>query len=42
MSPRTLEERVSSLEATVEGLIAVTGGQKKDWRSTIGTVEGTL
>ncbi len=42
MSQPTLEERVSSLEQTVAGLIATTdhGKGKKDWRSTIGMFEG--
>jgi len=42
MSQRTLEERVSSLEETVAGLIAVasTDKRKKDWPSTIGMFEG--
>ena len=40
--PRTLEERVSSLEETVAGLAAAVnaGKHKKDWRSTIGMFEG--
>jgi hypothetical protein len=42
MSQRTLEERISSLEATVAGLVAgaTAGNEKKDWRSTIGMFEG--
>jgi hypothetical protein len=42
MSERTLEERISSLEETVAGLVAggTAGNQKKDWRSTIGMFEG--
>ena len=42
MSQRTLEERVSSLEQTVAGLVGVAnaGGQTRDWRSTIGMFEG--
>ena len=42
MSQRTLEERVSSLEQTVAGLVAAGNAlkQKKDWRSTVGMFEG--
>ena len=42
MSQRTLEERVSSLEETVAGLVAVAnaGKEERDWRSTIGMFEG--
>ena len=42
MSQRTLEERITSLEETVKGLVAAarTGKQEKDWRSTIGMFEG--
>jgi hypothetical protein len=42
MSQRTLEERVSSLEQTVAGLVGVAnaGRQNRDWRSTIGMFEG--
>jgi len=42
MSQRTLEERISSLEDTVAGLVAVVnaGKQDKGWRSTIGMFKG--
>jgi hypothetical protein len=42
MSHHTLEDRVATLEQTVQGLIdaAKTGKQEKDWRSTIGMFEG--
>ena len=42
MSQPSLEERVSSLERTVAGLVAAGTAVKenKDWRSTIGMFEG--
>ena len=42
MSKRTLENRVTTLEETVKGLVdaARTGKQGKDWRNTIGLFEG--
>ena len=42
MSGRTLEERITSLEQTVAGLVVVTGvgTQKGNWRSTIGMFKG--
>ncbi|MGO8744860.1 MAG: hypothetical protein ACLQNE_02615 [Thermoguttaceae bacterium] len=42
MSQRTLEDRLTTLEQTVKGLVdaARTGKQGKDWLSTIGMFEG--
>jgi hypothetical protein len=42
MSNPTLEDRVTTLEKTVKGLVdaAKTGKQEKDWRSTIGMFKG--
>ncbi len=42
MSHHTLEDRVATLEQTVQGLVdaAKTGKQEKDWRSTVGMFEG--
>jgi hypothetical protein len=40
MPQPTLEQRVSALENAVAVLVAGTGGQKKDWKSTVGMFEG--
>ena len=42
MSQPTLEQRITSLEETVKGLVAAarTGNQEKDWQRTIGMFEG--
>ncbi|MGA2065496.1 MAG: hypothetical protein ABSG86_11025 [Thermoguttaceae bacterium] len=42
MPQRKIEDRVTTLEQTVKGLVdaARAGKQEKDWRSTIGIFEG--
>ncbi len=42
MTQRTLEERVSTLEATVARLVAGVGADKlrRDWQGTVGMFEG--
>jgi len=40
MPQLSLEQRVSALEDVVSVLITGAGGQKKDWRSTVGMFEG--
>jgi hypothetical protein len=40
MPQPTLEQRVSALEDAVAVLVAGAGGQRKNWKSTVGMFEG--